>query len=100
MRIDSKQILFGQPVLKIRAVVRYAMSERLSGSKKEMIVEDVSRILDQSRTISKEVFGQLLKEKYLELKNKNSGTASITTLLKQKKAEGLALLMQILLFQG
>jgi 23S rRNA maturation mini-RNase III len=67
MRINSKEKLFGQPVLKIREVVRYAMTERLRSIQKSMLFEEVSRILGQSTGNAKTVIEQLIKEEYLVL---------------------------------
>ena len=73
MRINSKEKLFGQPILKIREVVRYAMTERLRSIQKAMIFEEVSRILGQSTVVAKTVIEQLIKEEYLVLKKVKYG---------------------------
>ncbi|MEO8415343.1 MAG: hypothetical protein ABI472_16910, partial [Ginsengibacter sp.] len=70
MRIQSKQILFGQPVLKIREVVRFAMTGRLSGIKKIEINNEIAKILSCTIKDAKLVFEQLLKEEYLILEKK------------------------------
>ena len=67
MRINPKEKLFGQPVLKIREVVRSAMTERLRSIEKPWLFEEGSTILGQSTSIAKAVMRQLIKEEYLVL---------------------------------
>lgn len=68
MRIHPKDTLFGQPILKIRKVVRFAMDGRLIGAKKQIIIDKVAQILNQPLNTVKEVFELMLKEDYLEIK--------------------------------
>lgn len=73
MRINSKQLLFDQPILKIREVIRYAMTERLFVPKKQILINEVAIILEQPKAISKKVFGLLVQEGYLILDKKKKG---------------------------
>ncbi len=65
MRINSKQILFGYPILKIREVIRYAMTRRLSGIDKKGIIKEIATVLGCEINNAKLVFEQLIKEEYL-----------------------------------
>jgi hypothetical protein len=85
MRINSKEKLFGQPILKIREVVRYAMTERLRCIQKSMLFKEVSRILGQSTGIAKTVIEQLIKEKYLVLNKVKYGSTFQYELSETKK---------------
>jgi predicted nucleotidyltransferase len=67
MRINPKEKLYGQPVLKIREVVRYAMQERLFRRTKALIIEEVSKILIQPKVISKQIIEKLIADEYLVL---------------------------------
>lgn len=70
MRINNKQFLFDQPILKVREVIRYAMAGRLSGIKKGIIIKEVAAILDSSSTTARDVFEKLVLEKYLLFEKK------------------------------
>lgn len=70
MRINSKQILFGQPILKIREVIRYAMTGRLSGIKKNEIIKEIATVLGCAIKDVKLLFEKLIKEEYLIFEKK------------------------------
>lgn len=67
MQINSKDILYGLPILKIREVVRKSMDERLFGSSQHEIDDKVSKILGQPITVANEVIKQLIEDDYLQL---------------------------------
>lgn len=73
MRINSKEKLFGQAILKIREVVRQAMAERLRSPRKYSLFEEVSGILGQATDVAKTVIEHLIKEEYLVLKKVKYG---------------------------
>ncbi len=73
MIINPKETLFDQPILKIREVVRNAMSEKLWGRSKTIITGKVAKILKQSTSISKQVVEQLIREEYLIYKKEKFG---------------------------
>ncbi len=73
MRINSKDILFGQPILKIRAVVRDAMMERLKSIDKNYIEERVATLLKQPKSVAREIIKQLVAEGYLVLQKVKYG---------------------------
>ena len=59
-------MLFGQPILKIRGIVRYAM-QHLVSEKKEFIVQEIAKILNCSTPVAGEVLDRMLQEKFLIL---------------------------------
>ena len=65
MRINPKDILFEQPILRIRAVVRDAMMERLKSVDKDYIDERVAVLLKQPKSVAKKVIKQLVANDYL-----------------------------------
>lgn len=73
MHINSKEVLFGQPILKIREVIRFAMDEKCVGFSKAEIIKKVAMILNQSDTATKQVIEQLITEDYLILNKEKSG---------------------------
>lgn len=73
MRISNREILFGQPILKIRAVVRDAMMERLKSVDKDYIEERVATLLKQPKSIAKQIINQLVSEDYLVLQKVKYG---------------------------
>lgn len=73
MRINSKQILLGYPILKIREVIRHAMAGRLSGIKKAEIINEIATVLGGTIKDAKLVFEQLIKEEYLIFEKKKIG---------------------------
>lgn len=73
MRIHSKQLLFGQPILKIREVIRYAMVGRLSGIETKEIIKEIATVLSCTKKDAKIVFEQLIKEEYLIFEKKKTG---------------------------
>jgi hypothetical protein len=54
MRINPKEKLFSQPILKVREVVRQAMAERLRSPRKSMLFEEVSVILAKTTDVANE----------------------------------------------
>jgi len=73
MLINPKEILFGQPVLKIREVIRNAMQEKLWGSSQAVVVGKVANILKQPNAVAKQLIEQLKQEDYLSLKKEKFG---------------------------
>ncbi|HAQ20088.1 MAG TPA: hypothetical protein DCR40_12790 [Prolixibacteraceae bacterium] len=67
MQINSKEILFGQPILKIREVVRQAMKGRLWGNSKAEVAIRVAKILKQPDVVAKQLIKQLIEDEYLIL---------------------------------
>lgn len=67
MQIDSKEILFGQPILKIREVVRQAMKGRLWGNTKAEVTERVAKVLKQPEEVAKQLIRKLIEDDYLIL---------------------------------
>jgi len=69
-------MLFGLPVLKIRAVIRHAMNDKLWGKNMNEIYEKVSGILKTNSRQAKKLVGSLIVEGYLNLKKQkfNWGT--------------------------
>jgi len=75
MQINSKEILFGQPILKIREVVRHAMRQRLWGSSKSEVICKVAGILKEPNPFAKEVVKQMIQEEYLFIKKVKYGVS-------------------------
>ena len=73
MRINRKELLFGVPILKIREVLRYAMMERLSFETRDLIIEEVARLIKQPVNIAKGVFNHLIREEYLIMEHEKTG---------------------------
>lgn len=67
MRISSTDKLYGISILKVRAVIRLAMQERLYGSTKEAIVKTVAKTIDASFSDGKKLFNSLLQDDYLSI---------------------------------
>jgi hypothetical protein len=65
MQINPKEILFDQPILKIRGVVQYAMKDKLWGNSKIEITEKVAHILQTQQSIALYVIEQMIVENYL-----------------------------------
>ena len=76
MLINPKEILFGQPVLKIREVIRNAMQEKLWGSSQAAVVGKVASILKQPNAVAKQLVEQLKQDDYLSLKKEKFGAES------------------------
>jgi predicted nucleotidyltransferase len=70
MRLDPKQEKYGQPVLKIREILRLAMTEKFKAKTKTEILQQISEILQQPKTIAKVVLEQMIKDAYLLQKKK------------------------------
>jgi len=67
MQIDPKEILFGQPILKIREVVRQAMKGRLWGNSKAEVAIRVAKVLKQPEDVAKQLIKNMIEEDYLIL---------------------------------
>lgn len=65
MQINSKEILFGQPILKMREVVRQAMKGRLCGNSKAEVAIRVAKVLKQSDVVAKQLIKWLIEDDYL-----------------------------------
>lgn len=89
MRINSKQILFGHPILKIREVIRHAMTGRLSGIGKNEIIKEIATVLGCALKDAKLVFPQLLNEKYLIFEKKKIGNNFYYTVTETEKGRRL-----------
>lgn len=68
MRINPKEKLFDQPVLKVREILRQAMAERLFGRTKIILIKQVSNILQQPTPIARKVIEQLIQNEYIIIK--------------------------------
>jgi len=68
MRINPKDKLYDQPILKIREILRHAMQERFFESTKPLIIAEISKILLQSTAVSEQIVEQLIRDQYLILK--------------------------------
>jgi predicted transcriptional regulator len=73
MHINSKELLFGQPILKIREVIRFVMEEKCFGDSKAEIIKKVAIVLNLPNTTTKQVIEQLITEDYLILNKEKSG---------------------------
>jgi len=106
MRINSKEILFDHPILRIREVVRHAMQQKLWGTTESEIIDKVAIILLKSETVAKLVVKQLIQEDFLILnktkcrdgyqyelteteKGRRFGIATATPLISREKATKL-----------
>jgi hypothetical protein len=67
MTIDPKKLIFNQPVLKIREIVRYLTQLPKILFPLEGILEYVSKVLNLSELEAKEIFDMLIKEQYLTM---------------------------------
>ncbi len=70
MRINSKEVLFGQPILKIREVVKQAMLQRLRSTNRNEILSLVAKILKKSDSEAEQVIIKMIEEEYLTFKEK------------------------------
>lgn len=77
MRLNPKETLYNQPILKVREVVRHAMQEKFLERTKTLLTEEVAKILLQPVAVSKQVMIDLLKDDYLII-NKVTTFANIT----------------------
>lgn len=91
MRISSKELLFGQPALKIREILRYVMVGKISVGSKSDIISQISTILDKPKTIAKKVFDSLLLEDFLSYEKKKSWQAYEWTVSETDKGRSLAI---------
>ena len=73
MQINSKEILFGLPILTIREVVRQAMKERLWGNSEEEVSTIVAKVLNQPDVVAKQLIKQLIEDDYLILTKEKLG---------------------------
>ncbi len=67
MQINSKEVLFGQPILIIREVVRQAMKGRLWGNSEEEVTTRVSNVIKQPEEVAKQLITKLIEDNYLIL---------------------------------
>lgn len=67
MRINPKEILFDQPILRIREVVRQTMQQKLWGTTESEIRDKVAIILLKSETVAKQVVKQMIHEDFIIL---------------------------------
>lgn len=75
MRINSKQRLFGYPILKIRGILRLAMQEAL-WHQKQTLYERIAQMLECSSHDAAAVLNQLIEQDYVKLELTNlSGKA-------------------------
>lgn len=72
MQINAKDIKFGQPILKIREVVRYAMQGKLHGNNLQEIETKVAALLKQSITVAIDVVKQMIQAEYIVINKKES----------------------------
>lgn len=74
MRVNSKEKLFDQPVLKIREIIRYAMNEKLWARSESGIYRKVSGFIKISESASKEIIDILVNNGYLKIKKVETGS--------------------------
>ena len=65
MNINSKDMMFGLPILKVREVLRQAVKGRLWGSSKKEVIIKVAHIIKQSTETAQKLIAQLSKENYI-----------------------------------
>ncbi|HET6556977.1 MAG TPA: hypothetical protein VFG54_06650 [Prolixibacteraceae bacterium] len=73
MRINSKEVLYGQPILKIREVVRHTMRPYLTGDSKSELICKVAFILKEPNSVVKEVLELMIQDDYLLLNKERFG---------------------------
>lgn len=73
MKINPKDTLFKQPILRVRAVIRDAMMERLKSIEKDFIEERVAMLLKQTKPVARKVIKQLEQEGYIVLQKVKYG---------------------------
>lgn len=64
MYLDPNDIMFGLPVLRVRAIVRFAMQKRFSGTKGE-IQDEIVRRLKMEKSAVRNTIHHLLQEEYM-----------------------------------
>jgi len=74
MRINPKEILFDQPILKVREVIRKAMQDRLWGGTKAEIAIKVAEVIKQPKSVAELLIEKLVQEDYLFLTKEKIGT--------------------------
>lgn len=85
MRINTKDILFGQPILKIRAVIRDAMAGRLDNLLQDELDTRLAKLLGTSNPVARVVLKRLLDEGYLELQKETSGSTTLNKIIETEK---------------
>lgn len=73
MIINRKDTLFGQPILKIRAVVRDAMMERLRCTDRNYLEERVATLLQRPIPVARQIIEQLISEEYIVMEEVRYG---------------------------
>ncbi|MCK9205022.1 MAG: hypothetical protein M0P58_11395 [Bacteroidales bacterium] len=73
MRINSKETMYGQPVLKIREICRQAIREKLWGENQREIIKKVVPILNKSYQMTKKVLEQMIADEYLQITKETFG---------------------------
>jgi hypothetical protein len=71
MNINSKDNMFGLPILLVREVLRQAVKGRLWGNSRDEVIRKVAQILKQSTATAQKLIKSLLKEKYIAWKKEN-----------------------------
>ena len=66
MRIQPKEMLFGEPILNIRKVVRLSMNDKWF-TKEQYLFDEIAKLLDRQLSIAKQVLEQLIIEDYLSV---------------------------------
>ncbi|MDZ7743746.1 MAG: hypothetical protein U5Q03_18935 [Bacteroidota bacterium] len=74
MRVNSKEKLFGHPVLKIREIIRYAMNKKLWARSETGIYHKASGFFKISESTSKEIINKLINNGYLKIKKEKAGS--------------------------
>lgn len=91
MRLNAKDILFGQPILKIRAVIRNAMGGRLNYKHRGGLDDKLAEIMGTSKPIARDVLKQLLDEGYLELQKETIRTNTTYRITETEKGRRLGI---------
>src|SRR5680860_1261172 len=71
MNINSKDNMFGLPILLVREVLRQAVKGRLWGNSRDEVISKVAQILKQSTATAQKLIKSLLKEKYIAWEKEN-----------------------------
>lgn len=71
MNINSKDNMFGLPILFVREVLRQAVKGRLWGNSRDEVIRKVAQILKQSTATAQKLVKSLLKENYITWEKEN-----------------------------
>ena len=91
MLIKPKEILFGQPALKIRKVVQDAMNDSLWGNSQAEITSKVAKTLKQPNSLAKKIIENLIQEDYLILEKEKFNRQFIYKITETEKGRSFGL---------